>query len=121
MGEENGKALFKMSGGRNSAISGGGTEIDKICVDFLETQGKTYIKFDVEGGEENSILGAAKTIKNEMPTMNIAAYHKNSDIFLIPILVKTINPDYNVFMRHHPYIPAWDTNFYFLEKSDKNE
>lgn len=121
VGKENGKTLFKMSGGRNSAIALGGTEIDMVCVDSFEAPRSTYIKFDVEGGEENAISGAAKTIKKGVQAMNIAAYHKNSDIFLIPILVKAINPDYNVFMRHHRYIPAWDTNFYFLEKGDKNE
>lgn len=121
VGKENGKISFKMSGGRNSAIYIGNTEIDMVCVDSLIAENNAYIKFDVEGGEENAILGCEKTIKNHIPTMNIAAYHKNSDIFLIPILVKTLNPDYNVFMRHHPYIPAWDTNFYFLGKSDKNE
>lgn len=121
VGEKNGKTLFKMSGGRNSSVLSGNTEIDEICVDSLGIRDDAYIKFDVEGAEENAILGAAETIKKMAPTMNIAAYHKNSDIFLIPILVKSLNPDYNVFVRHHPYIPAWDTNFYFLEKSDKNE
>ncbi len=114
VGETDGQALFKMSGGRNSAVNSGGTTILQICVDSLGLEDNAYIKFDVEGAEENAIKGAQKTLKNHKPRLNIAAYHKNSDIFLIPILVKTINPDYNVFMRHHSYIPAWDTNYYFL-------
>ncbi len=114
VGEKDGKTHFKMSGGRNSAKSDDGTEIPQICVDGLAVQGNIYIKFDVEGAEISAIKGAADTINNIKPKLNIAAYHKNSDIFSIPLLVKKLNPDYNVFMRHHPYIPAWDTNFYFV-------
>ena len=113
VGDTDGQVLFKMSGGRNSAVNSGGTEIPQICVDGLGVKNNAYIKFDVEGAEESAIKGSAKTIKEIKPRLNIAAYHKNSDIFSIPILVKSINPDYNVFIRHHPYIPAWDTNFYF--------
>lgn len=113
VGENNGSVNFKMSGGRNSLISLDGTEIEQISVDSIKAEGSIYIKFDVEGNEVLAIRGSENTIKEHKPILNIAAYHKNSDIFLIPILVKSINPDYNVFMRHHPYIPAWDTNFYF--------
>ncbi len=114
VGETNGKILFKMAGGRNSAKSDCGIEIDQMCVDSLEVNGRTYIKFDVEGAEISAIMGAEKTIKNIKPKLNIAAYHKNSDIFSIPILVKSFNQHYHLYMRHHPYIPAWDTNFYFV-------
>ncbi len=114
VGDADGQAVFKMSGGRNSAIGNGGISIPQICVDGLGVGGNTYIKFDVEGAEENAIKGAQKTIKIYKPSLNIAAYHKNSDIFLIPILVKSLNPYYNVFVRHHRYIPAWDTNYYFF-------
>ncbi len=113
VGEKNCKVNFKMSGGRNSLISNEGTEIEQISVDSIESLGSVYIKFDVEGNEISAINGSRNTINQQKPILNIAAYHKNSDIFLIPILVKSINPDYNVYMRHHPYIPAWDTNFYF--------
>lgn len=114
VGKKDGKVHFKMSGGRNSATDKNGKEIEQICVDSLNAKGKVYIKLDVEGAEENAISGSLNTIKNFKPILNIAAYHKNSDIFSIPILVKKLNPDYNVFIRHHSYIPAWDTNYYFL-------
>lgn len=114
VGEADGTAFFKMSGGRNSAKADDGTEIPQICVDGLALKGSAYIKFDVEGAEISAIKGAADTIKILKPKLNIAAYHKNSDIFYVPLLVKKLNADYNMFMRHHPYIPAWDTNFYFI-------
>ncbi|MBR3961497.1 MAG: FkbM family methyltransferase [Clostridia bacterium] len=116
VGEKNGEVLFRMSGGRNSAVGDTGAEIRQVCVDDFGITKSLYIKFDVEGAEENAIRGAENTIKGVCPILNIAAYHKNSDIFSIPLLVKSINNDYNVVMRHHPYIPAWDTNFYFINR-----
>lgn len=112
--EKCGEALFNMAGGRNSAIGDDGVLINQICVDDFQLLDKLYIKFDVEGAEEAAIKGAENTIREAKPTMNIAAYHKNSDIFAIPLLVKKINPYYNIIMRHHPYVPCWDTNYYFI-------
>ena len=45
--------------------------------------------------------------------MEIAAYHKNKDLCAIPRQVLSIRGDYDVFLRHHPYVPAWETNYYF--------
>ena len=101
-----------MRSGRNSVI-GNGTVIDAYTVDTLASGDNiTYIKMDIEGEEINAVHGAQKTLKRCKPKLNIAAYHKNADIFAIPILLKSIVPDYKIYLRHHPYIPAWDTNYY---------
>lgn len=107
-----GRALFKSGFGRGSNL-GAGDEISVITVDSLEKQ-FDFIKFDVEGQELKAIEGAKKTIKEQKPKMLISCYHKNDDYFSIPLKVLSINPDYKVYMRHYPYIPAWDTNFYFV-------
>ena len=31
-----------------------------------------------------------------------------------PLLVKEIVPDYKVYMRHHPHLLCWDTEFIFV-------
>ncbi len=110
--EKNGTALFSMRGGRNSSV-GEGTEIKTVGVDEeFSTERVSYIKMDVEGNEISAIRGAKETLKKYRPRLNIAAYHKNADIFEIPLLISSINPDYKIYLRHHPYIPAWDTNYY---------
>ncbi len=110
--QKNGTALFNMRGGRNSSL-GEGVEIKAIGIDdeFSE-EIISYIKMDVEGNEIPAIMGAERTLKKYSPRLNIAAYHKNADIFDIPILINSINPEYKIYLRHHPYIPAWDTNYY---------
>ncbi len=108
-----GKALFSMKGGRNSLVSDKGIEIDAISVDSLNKP-FSYIKMDVEGEELNAINGAKNTIKTHKPKMLISAYHKSEDLIKIPKTVLEMNPDYKMYIRHFSYLPAWDTNFYFI-------
>ena len=108
-----GKKFFAMKGGRNSLVSDKGIEINAISVDSLNKP-FSFIKIDVEGEELNAILGAEKTIKNCKPKMLISAYHKSEDLIKIPETVLKMNPDYKMYIRHFSYLPAWDTNFYFI-------
>lgn len=108
-----GKVLFGMKGGRNSAVSITGTETECISVDSLN-QNATFIKMDVEGEEINAIEGAKNTIIHHKPKMLISAYHRTDDLISIPKAVLKLNPDYKMYIRHFSYLPAWDTNFYFI-------
>ena len=74
----------------------------------------SYIKADVEGCEYEMLIGAENTLKSCKPKLNIAAYHKSEDIFRLPMLIKKINPEYKVYLRHHRYIPCWDLNYYSI-------
>lgn len=113
--KENGKIPFAMNSGRNSLAGHGETLVDAANIDtLLMGTGVSFIKMDIEGQEKNALLGGQKTLGEQMPKLNIAAYHRNEDLFELPILLNQINPNYKIYMRHHPYIPAWDTNFYAL-------
>ena len=72
----------------------------------------TYLKMDVEGAEERAIKGGAAVIKRDKPKLNVALYHRSEDIFRLPLLIRSIRPDYKLYMRQHPHIPAWDMNLY---------
>ena len=106
-------ALFNAAAGRQSSFSDKGDEIETVTVDTLAIGKKiTYLKMDVEGAEYEAICGAEKTLVNHKPKLNIALYHKSEDIFLLPLKVASINPDYKFYIRRHPYIPCWDMNLY---------
>lgn len=107
-----GQIPFSFKGSRGS-VFGGTDSVKAVTADSL---GKTfdYIKFDVEGQELSAILGAKELITEHKPKMLISCYHRIDDYFKIPLEVLKIRPDYKVYMRHYPYIPAWDTNFYFI-------
>lgn len=107
--------MFSMCGGRNSTSDKGKTEIEFLSVDKI-CKGKnvTYIKMDVEGEEENTILGAGDTIRKCKPKMLVSAYHKTDDFLCLPKAVLNIRDDYKIYLRHFRSLPAWDTNFYFI-------
>ena len=104
---------FKMLGGRNSVLGDGKDEIEALTVDSLNFN-PTYIKMDVEGQEVAAINGAKQTILNHKPKMLISAYHRTDDLITIPKAVFDIRDDYKIYIRHFSYLPAWDTNFYFI-------
>ena len=105
---------FAMRGGRNSSVCRQGDEIMLDSVDNMACGKITYIKMDVEGQERQAISGAETTIRKYKPKLLVSAYHRNEDLFALPLQIKEICPDYSVHFRHYPYIPAWDTNFYFI-------
>ncbi len=78
------------------------TSIDSIQV--LEKD--LFIKMDIEGSEAAAIRGAEKTIREKRPFLAVCAYHRPSDLFMLPALMKSLNPNYRIFLRgglHYTY------------------
>lgn len=102
---------FNNRAGRNSALNDvGRVEIEATSVDNLSPDGFSFIKMDVEGAEKQALLGAKRTIAERKPKLFISAYHRNEDIFELPLLVLSLRDDYRIYFRKHPYIPAWEIN-----------
>lgn len=108
---------FSTSGNRNSTAVSNGSYQHKI----VQVEGKApdsvcakadFIKYDVEGMEYPSLLGSKKLIQTFSPDLLVSMYHKSEDLYELPILVKKLNPNYSLFLRRLPYIPAWDLNMY---------
>ncbi len=90
-------------------------EISMMSVDhILQGDIATFIKYDVEGSEERAIAGTLNTIAAHRPKLSVALYHRNEDMFAIPLQIAGINKKYKFYLRHHPYIPDWDTNLYCI-------
>ncbi len=104
---------FDSNKGRGASAKAGGDEINAVCVDYLfEKYGKfTYLNIDIEGAESEMLCGATNALKNK-PKLCIAAYHRSEDIFELINKINSINPDYKIYLRHHPHISFWDTNIY---------
>ena len=91
--------------------------IDARSVDsILNGREATLIKMDVEGAEREALWGAGRTISRYSPRLMVALYHRNEDIFELPLLVKKLNQKYKFYVRHQLYIPAWETNLYAVPK-----
>lgn len=74
----------------------------------------SFINFDVEGQEEKALEGARKSITLHKPKMLVSCYHRFDDLLTLPRKVFSIREDYSLFIRHYPYLPAWDTAYYFV-------
>ncbi len=110
---------FSLRAGRSSKVAGNSTarckEVRMMSVDhMLQGEKATIIKYDVEGSEEKALSGTKETIVKYRPRLNVALYHRNEDIFAIPLQIAAMNKRYKFYLRHHPYIPDWDTNLYCI-------
>ena len=119
--DKNETVEFISSGNRNSSKNGTNSfksktviiearRLDSVieCADF--------IKYDVEGAENEAIMGSENIIKNHMPDLLVSMYHRSEDMYALPLLLKKIAPDYRLYLRRFPYIPAWDLNLYAINK-----
>lgn len=88
-----------------------GVEIPVTTVDKIDCS-PTYIKIDIEGMEQQMLRSAEHTLRTMKPKLNLAAYHRTEDFFLLINRLHEINPDYRIYLRKHPYIPCWDLNIY---------
>ena len=108
--------FFENKSGRNSSVGTQGEMTHMLALDNAVNSPVTLIKMDIEGSELNAVEGAKDTIKAYLPKLYICAYHRNEDMFSIPLAIKKISPEYKLYFRHHKYIPAWESNFYFTHE-----
>lgn len=113
---------FSSSGNRNSTVVANGSFEHKI----IEVEAKApdsvlesvdFIKYDVEGLEYEALYGSKRLIKDCQPDLLVSLYHKCEDMYKLPLLVKELNPNYALYLRRLPYIPAWDLNLYAIKKA----
>lgn len=61
----------------------------------------TFIKMDVEGAELKALHGARRTIVENKPLLAICVYHKPEDVVEIAEFIKSIVPEYKLYLRHY--------------------
>ena len=81
-------------------------EIDCIAIDdYFKGLNIGFIKMDVEGAELEALKGSKKIISNLKPKLAISVYHKARDLIDIPLFLKRIRPDYELYIQQiHPGI-----------------
>ncbi|MCL2077849.1 MAG: FkbM family methyltransferase [Oscillospiraceae bacterium] len=117
-----GEESFSHAGGRQSALGETGkgkktttVKADTFCKNHEKSPIKpTLIKMDVEGCEAGALSGAAEILNKFKPKLMVSAYHRTEDLLELPLLINSINSKYEIYLRRHEYIPAWDINLYCL-------
>lgn len=110
--------IFSAKAGRNSKLSAEGRSVAATDIDSVANGETTFIKMDVEGSEMKALCGCEKTIKKYAPKLYVCAYHRNEDMFALPLKIWQMNDKYKIYFRHSYYIPAWESNFYCVAEED---
>ena len=92
-------------------------QVNVVSVDaVLGNDHADYMKFDVEGVEKEALEGAAGHLvpdgNGALPKLLVAAYHHDEDLFALPLLLWKLQPEYKIYLRKHPYVPAWEINIF---------
>lgn len=92
-------------------------EVTEISVDSIDSvlvdQPIDFIKMDIEGAEIKALQGAENSISKYKPILAISAYHELEHLWEVPLLIKKMNNEYNIFFAHHMWNMA-DTVCYAL-------
>ncbi len=96
-GEINSSSRFSDSGEFSVAVD----SIDNV----LNGEKATYIKMDIEGSELSALKGAKQTITKYKPKLAVCVYHKIDDLVTIPQYIKSINPEYKLYLRSYEPSP----------------
>jgi FkbM family methyltransferase len=114
--------IFEDSGNRNAGVDTDGKarrtiEVKAMAIDDMKGDERVdYIKYDVEGSEKEALQGSARVIREQKPDLLISLYHRTEDLHELIWQVKKMCPEYRLYLRRYPYIPAWDLNLYATVK-----
>lgn len=110
IGSGSGKIIDKI-GEKNTEI----VMVEADRIDNIINGAKVdFIKMDIEGAEYKALIGAVNTIQEYRPTLMISVYHKQDDFITIPLLIKSLNPNYKLYMRHYRKMSVQETVLYAI-------
>ncbi len=108
VGAKRGKLRFQAGGGEGAKLAAdGNVVVDCIPIDELApAAAPTFIKMDIEGAELDALEGARRAIQAHLPILSICVYHKQNDLWRIPLFIHTLAEDYRLFLRPHD-VDGW--------------
>jgi FkbM family methyltransferase len=122
---EEGTSVFSAWGTGASSLGtvggqGGGMTVDCRQIDQLvATLGNpqpSLLKMDIEGAELDALHGAEHLIRTEGPILAICVYHRQSDLWKIPLFIAAVRGDYAFYLRPHNE-EGWDLVCYGVPAS----
>lgn len=86
-------------------------EVQAVSLDSSLQEVPTLIKYDVEGSELDALAGTQRIIKEHSPVLAVCLYHRQSDLWEIPLYIHSLNPSYRFYIRTHGN-DGWETVLY---------
>jgi FkbM family methyltransferase len=118
IGNTNGQVSFACSGSVTSHVidQGAGSTIECRRLDDIEWPTvPTYIKMDIEGAEPEALAGGSKLLRRHQPVLAICTYHRSEHLWQIPNIIRSIAPEYHVFLRRYAE-ECWEGVCYAIPK-----
>ena len=115
---EAGRRWFSFRYGRGQTfsmfpLSQSGIPVEMTTVDQLYADHPlTYLRMDVEGAEAAVLEGAAQVLRTQRPRLRVALYHRNTDLFVLPLTIRRLSQTYSLYLRAVPCVPAWGVDLY---------
>jgi FkbM family methyltransferase len=108
VGNTNGRVSFACNSSASSHVttenakSDAGSAIECRRLDDIEWPlMPTYIKMDIESAEPEALAGASELLRRHQPVLAICTYHRSEHLWQIPNLIRSIAPEYHVFLRRY--------------------
>ncbi len=120
--DRSGQLRFSATGDMVSAISATGDFlIDARALDDLPLgKAPTFVKMDIEGHEVDALKGSRKLIARHHPILSVCLYHRQSDLWRIPLLIHSFYPGYRYYLRSHEE-DGWQTVGYAVPPERLND
>ena len=99
--DEKAEVSYSLSESQSTLGCGEGRGYVEKLDTILSDWPATIIKMDIEGAEPNALQGAINTIKHGKPRLAISVYHDFRHLWQIPLLIKSMVPEYKIYLRHH--------------------
>ncbi len=114
--DREGNAGFYAKGSRSSALQTESEGIRTVTIDGYCSQRTVNatgaevgsIKIDAEGADREVLQGAVNVIYRNRPDIMAALYHRASDLIDLPLLIRSYDYKYKLYLRKKEYVPAWD-------------
>ena len=83
-------------------LSESGTiEVPTTAIDDDIDEPVTFIKMDIEGAEEQALLGCRKKIRENHPKLALSAYHNHKDLWRLARIIDEADPTYRFYLRYY--------------------
>lgn len=110
LGEENKTVYFCKDEMRSGISENGDDAVEQKALDTLKDItiiGDALVKMDIEGSEMDALRGMKNFIKEKHPYLAICIYHRVTDPYEVAHYIKTLNPDYKLYIRGGWHLECW--------------
>ena len=102
-----------VEGAELAALSGGVRQLTGQATPS-DWGGVRQLTGQASSADWGGVSAAPLTSPHPRPKLLLAAYHHDEDLFTLPLKIWELEPAYQIYLRKHPYVPAWELNFFAI-------